>query len=318
MKFEIDVPDLSRERIGNTGVPGVWHFDSGKPGPSVLVTALIHGNELCGAWALKELLAAEIRPAQGKLTLLFGNLDAFDRFDRNHHDASRFVDVDLNRVWTPGRLSAPDSAEARRAAQLRPWVEQADRMLDIHSMHEPSPPLLVVGTLQRNIEFGRQLGIPRHVIIDPGHKDGVRMRDFAQFGDPDADALAVLIECGFHGSRSSLEVARRLAGRFLFLTGAVAPERLPAHWPDIRNAEGGQEFLRVTEPVVASTFDFVFTQPWQGMECIEKQGTVIGYDNGAPVATPYDDCVLIMPSLRQLLPGVTVVRLARRESVHAG
>jgi len=316
MEFRIDVPDLSGERAGNTGVPGVWHFDSGKPGPSALITALIHGNELCGAWVLKELLAAGARPARGKLTLIFGNLDAFDRFDRKHHDASRFIDVDLNRVWSPHRLDRPDSAETRRAAALRPWVEQADRLLDIHSMHEPSPPLLVVGTLPRNIEFGRQLGIPRHVIIDPGHPEGVRMRDFAQFGDPGSDALAVLIECGFHGSPSSLDVARSLAGRFLFLTGVLGPEQLPGHWPRIDAMEVRQEFLRVTQPVVASTMDFTFTQPWQGMECL-RQGTVIGFDDGAPVEAPYDDCFLIMPSLRHLLPGVTVVRLARRETLHA-
>ena len=33
--------------------PGVWHFDSGVPGKRVMLSALIHGNELCGAWALR-------------------------------------------------------------------------------------------------------------------------------------------------------------------------------------------------------------------------------------------------------------------------
>jgi len=31
--------------------------------------------------------------------------------------------------------------------------------------------------------------------------------------------------------------------------------------------------------------------------------------------TPYDDCVLVMPSLRQARAGVTVVRFARRRPV---
>jgi hypothetical protein len=38
---------------------------------------------------------------------------------------------------------------------------------------------------------------------------------------------------------------------------------------------------------------------------------VIGWRDGEPVTTPYPDCVLVMPSLRQLRPGVTVVRLGR-------
>jgi hypothetical protein len=40
---------------------------------------------------------------------------------------------------------------------------------------------------------------------------------------------------------------------------------------------------------------------------------VIGWSNGEAVSTPYDDCMLVMPSLRQLRPGVTVVRLGRIE-----
>ena len=79
--FLLACPDLSAERAGNTDTPGVWHFDSGVPGKSVMLSALIHGNELCGAWALKEALAAGLRPRRGSLTLAFCNLAAFDRFD---------------------------------------------------------------------------------------------------------------------------------------------------------------------------------------------------------------------------------------------
>ena len=49
MQFVLEKPDLGPWRCGNTGVEGVWQFDSGRPGRSVMVTALVHGNELCGA-----------------------------------------------------------------------------------------------------------------------------------------------------------------------------------------------------------------------------------------------------------------------------
>lgn len=83
--FLLACPDLSAERVGNTDTPGVWHFDSGAPGKRVLLSALIHGNELCGAWALKDLLAAGLRPRRGTLTLAFCNLAAFDRFDARNY-----------------------------------------------------------------------------------------------------------------------------------------------------------------------------------------------------------------------------------------
>jgi len=46
---------------------------------------------------------------------------------------------------------------------------------------------------------------------------------------------------------------------------------------------------------------------------------VIGHHDGPgqgdAVKTPYDDCVLVMPSVRQARAGVTVVRFARRALV---
>ena len=49
---------------------------------------------------------------------------------------------------------------------------------------------------------------------------------------------------------------------------------------------------------------------------IPAAGTVIGHHDGPglgePVTTPYDDCLLVMPSTRQAREGVTVVRFARR------
>ncbi|MBR82548.1 MAG: succinylglutamate desuccinylase, partial [Magnetovibrio sp.] len=46
--IEIEPVDISAYKVGNTGVPYVTTFDSGTPGPHVMVMALTHGNELCG------------------------------------------------------------------------------------------------------------------------------------------------------------------------------------------------------------------------------------------------------------------------------
>jgi predicted deacylase len=307
-EFEIAVPDLSAERLGNTDTPGVWAFDSGKAGPTLLITALIHGNEICGAWALKELLAAGLRPNKGRLVLAFCNLAAFDTLDVAAHDAARFVDEDMNRVWTSEKLDQPVTQERRRALELRKWVVAADWLLDIHSMHEPSPPLMMTGMLKRNVDLAIRLGVPQHVIMDVGHKDGTRMRDFAQYGDPQSQALALLIECGYHGAPSSVDTARNVVAHFLLESGIVQADDLPGHW--MLAQKGPQTVLQVTAPVVATSESLSFSEPYQGMECIAHAGTQIGKDNDKPIVTPYDNCVLVMPSLRQLKVGVTVVRFA--------
>lgn len=310
MDFTLAYPQLDNERTGNTGTPGVWLFDSGVPGRTLMISALIHGNELCGAWALKDLLATGFRPQRGKLILAFCNLDGYDAFNLQHHDASRYVDEDLNRVWTAEKLSAPTTRERQRALALLPWVQQADWLLDLHSMHEPCEPLLMTGTLPRNIALGQRLKTPRHVIIDAGHKDGTRLRDFEQFGDVSrADACALLLECGFHGDPASRTVALDMVARMLRESGLADAGQTPTQW--LLQQPDSQRVLEVTQAVVAPSMNVSFAQNWQGLDTLPKAGDLIGYADGKPIVTPYDQCTLIMPSLRQLRAGVTVVRLAR-------
>jgi predicted deacylase len=320
LTFDLPAPDLSAWRAGNTGTEGVWHFASDVPGRHVMISALVHGNEVCGAWALKGLLHAGVRPQRGSLTLAFCNLEAFDRFDPADHDASRFVDEDLNRQWSAERIAEGGSRERRRAAALQAHVDRADWLLDLHSMHEPSPPLTLTGPLPRNLALARQLRSPEHIVIDAGHKDGVRMRDFGRFGAPDADpasdALALLVECGFHGDPASRTVAQDQCARFLRAAGTLDDAALAQRLGGWLQPDAPRQWaLDVTGPVVARSDDFRFAQSFTGLEVIAQAGTVIGWNDGEPVATPYDDCVLVMPSTRQARAGVTVVRYARRRAL---
>lgn len=313
--FALPLPDISAWRAGNTGTEGVWHFDSGRPGRCLMISALVHGNELCGAWALKGLLEAGLRPAHGSLTLAFCNLAAFDRFDARDPDAARFVDEDLNRQWQDERIAAGDSRERRRAAALAPFVQRADWLLDIHSMHEVCAPLLLTGVQPRNLELARALRSPQYLVADANHASGVRMRDYGRFGLPDAQGGAsrsLLIECGWHGDPQSRAVAQDLCLRMLEQSGLLQAAALAALLPGWRRPDAPRQWLlEVTGAVVASSAAFRFAAPYTGLERLARAGSVIGENDGAPVVTPHDDCVLVMPSTRQARAGVTVVRFAR-------
>lgn len=313
--FELAPPALGVWRAGNTDVEGVWHFETQEPGPVVMISALVHGNELCGAWTLQGILESGLRPRRGALTLALCNLAAFDTFDAADHDASRFVDEDMNRQWSEDRLREGGSCERARAAQLRPFVERADWLLDLHSMHEPGPPLMMAGPHRRSVDFAKSLGAVRHIVRDTGHSDGVRMRDFGRFGldDGSADArTALLIECGFHGDPASVGVARNTAYRFLDRTGAVDEEALRTALPDWKRPDPAEQIvLEVDGAVVAKDERFRFVRPPQALEVIARAGSVIGINGDDPVRTPFDHCVLVMPSIRQAREGVTVVRYAR-------
>ena len=308
--IEVEFPDIGAWRQGPTGLDYVHSFDSGRPGPHVLVNALTHGNEVCGAIALDALLKLGPRPRIGRLTVSFANVAAYQRFDPAQPHASRFVDQDFNRVWSAAVLddAARDSSELRRARELRPVVASADLLLDLHSMHEGYQPLMLSGPLDKGLALARAIGAPTHVIADEGHPEGVRMRDYAEFGDPASPRAALLIECGQHWSRDSVGVARDSVARFLVHAGTLEAADLPGWTLPLPPR---QQLIRVTDAVVARSLDFRFAQPWTGLEMLPEAGTVIGWSDGEPVRTPYPDCVLVMPSLRQLRPGVTVVRLGR-------
>ena len=312
MKYRIEIspPDISAYRQANTGVDYVHVMDSGKPGSTVMVEALTHGNEFSGAIALDYLLRERVTPVTGKLTLVFANVAAFARFDPDDPDRSRYIDEDYNRLWSDAALDAPrDSAELRRARELRPFVDAADYLLDLHSMHEPCRPIMVCGTLDKNAAFARRLGVPADLLLDTGHPAGLRMMERGGFGDPKSPKHAILIECGQHWEKSSVDVAIDTTLRFLNVTGLVedawAKPRLRITPPKT------QRVVRVTEPVVAKTMSFRFADDWKGLDVIPKAGTPVAKDGDTEWRTPYDECVLVMPSMRHLKPGTTMVRLGR-------
>jgi predicted deacylase len=310
---ELQAPDIRPHRASNTGTDFIHSFASGKPGPHVLVNALTHGNEICGAIVVDRLLRRGLRPVRGILTLAFANVEAFLRFDPANPYATRFVDEDFNRVWTPAVLDGNrQSTELRRARELRPFVEAADFLLDIHSMLEPSPPVMICGPLDKGIAFAFDVGIPEHIVSDTGHANGTRMRDFGGFGDSTSPKNALLVECGQHWERSAEHVAWQTTWRFLDRLGAVDPAEAAR---EIDAApRPAQRLIRVTEAVIATSPAFRFAKTFSGLEVIPRRGDVIAWDGEEPVRAPYDNCVLVMPVPNNVKTGLTAVRLGRLET----
>lgn len=305
----IQVPDITPYRVGNTGVDYVSTYDSGVPGPHIMLSAVVHGNEPCGAIALDFLFRQDVRPMRGKLTLAFMNVAAFESFDPANPDVSRYVDEDFNRVWDKAVLEGTrDSTELRRARELRPIVDQVDYLLDIHSMQHPTVPLCMCGPLEKGRQLARELAYPAYAVSDAGHAAGRRLRDYGPFGEQNDPRNALLIECGQHWEAGSEVVANEMALRFLAHYDVVDPQFIADHLS--AESPAGHKLIEVTGPVTIETDNFVFTQEFRGMELIDAAGTVIGCDGDAEVKTPYDKCVLIMPS-RRLRKGESAVRFGR-------
>lgn len=313
--IELQAPDITPWKDGGSGLDWVHVLDSGHAGPRVMVQALTHGNEICGAIALDGLLRQVQqgwRPLRGRLTLAFANVAAYQSFDPADPYSSRCIDEDYNRVWADATLYGDgDTLELRRARQLRPFVDEAELLLDIHSMSEACRPLMVCGTADKNAAFARELGMPADLLVDTGHAAGLRMVDRGGFGDPASPKRALLVECGQHWERAAADVAHDTLLRFLALTGVA-----DAAWvqPQLRlPLPPRQRLLRVTEAVVARSTALRFLVPTVGLSVVPKAGTPVAQDGDHIWVTPYDDTVLVMPGTRNLKPGGTAVRLGRYE-----
>lgn len=308
--IELMPPDLRPWRTGNAGCPYVWRFDAPSPGPSVVVCSLIHGNEFSGALALVRLLEADLRPVSGRLTFVFANVSAFERFDAESPRASRYIDEDLNRVWGDDLAKRPaSSAERVRALELLPMLQDADFLLDLHSMQGQSPALMLCGMTERSRAFALELGMPGLVVADRGHANGTRLIEHGPFAAETTEGpVALLLEAGPHWQKASARTAFEVTVRFLRRTGSIDDEIADALAPGLE--DGVPRVVEVTHAIVASDAPFRFTRQYPGMEVITEEGTVIAHDGDRPVVTPYADCVLVMPS-QKAAPGQTAVRLGR-------
>lgn len=308
---ELSPPDIEPYRAGNTGIDYVTTWDSGVAGPHVLVTALTHGNEICGAIALDRLFRAELRPRRGRLTLAFDNIAAYRNFNLRMPIASRFVDEDFNRLWNPAVLDGPrHSVELERARALRAFVDAADYLLDIHSMQYATAPLMLSGLLDRSLALARRVAIPELIVRDRGHAAGPRMRDYDGFGEAASAKTALLIEAGQHWQRETAEVATDVMLRFLVVVGSLEEDDVARIAGPNFALRPRQRVIEVTEAVTIAADRFEFAGEFRGLEVLPRKGTLIGRDGEREVLTPHDDCVLIMPS-RRLVKGQTAVRLGR-------
>lgn len=308
MRLEFRVPDLAPWRKGSP-LPGVLTLTAPRAGPHAAIFALVHGNELAGAAALLRLIELGVRPARGRLTLCFANLDAFDCFDPRAPAAARFLDEDLNRIWDDALLDrAGGGRERQRARALRSLLQDVDYLLDLHSMHTSGEPLLLCAPLARAEQFAIALGSPATVVSDPGHDTGRRLVDYARFTDPRGTAVAVLLEAGPHGARRSVETALATSLRFLEVCGLLDHES--ASRLGSPPQAGGTRLFRVERRITVEHGPFRLLGEPKSLTVVPRAGTTIAYDGGRAIRTPFDDCALVLPA-RRALKGHMALRLAR-------
>ena len=302
--FEVLPRDLTAYRAGNVGVDHVHRFNSGRPGPHVLINALTHGNEFCGMVAATHLLDTGVRPLIGTLTVSFANVAAYETFDTARPFDSRQLVHNLNRIWSSAWLDGPDdSPELQRARALRPVVAAADHVLDIHSTSQPVQPFWVYPQFDRNGTAALAMGEPAvHLVMPQGLGSGTPLIQHGVHGTPGHHGVALVAECGQHFLQSSADRAIRVAMGFLAHFGLLAP--LPGRAAPVAHQRYG-----LLQTCMVTHADFRFARPLVGFETFAP-GELIASQGPDQIHAPAGGCTVLMPT-REPIIGREAVYLSR-------
>jgi uncharacterized protein len=321
-----------------------FQYTSPTPGPKVIITGAVHGNETCGTRALltlmHELETGAISLQKGQLTLVpVTNPLAFQKKQRNG-------DRNLNRNLRP--TNTINEFEDRVANWLCPLLEQHDVLLDLHSFHTGGQPFAMVGPLnnQGTLEpfehakteeaMALELGVNRFVDgwLDT-YARGVERR-MAKVGDTEnrkkilstdplygvgtteymrsKGGLAITLECGQHDAADSPLVGYRAVCNTLKHFGLVrfSADQLQQLASLTATTTASREMLSLFEVVDKENVADAFAQPWESFDALPA-GTLIGTRaNGEQVLAP-QDVQIVFPNPRAEA-GNEWFYLARRSS----
>ena len=116
-------------------------FAALEPGPRLIVTGAVHGNETCGTRAIERVLA---ELTSGALAITRGALTLVPVCNPlAYANGRRMGERNLNRRLQP--RSGGTQYEDRIADVLCPWLAAHDVLLDLHSFRSPGRPFVLRG-----------------------------------------------------------------------------------------------------------------------------------------------------------------------------
>ena len=266
--------------------PGVLRVSASAdwPRPHVGVGGSMHGNEPCGADAIRHLAASfergELQPNGGTIYLIHANPKATAQGLRYTPGGDH-----LNRLWdfTFVENLREDSwgYEHHRVLALKDVLGDLDIFLDLHSANTPTPSFGVSNGEAPIDAIAKQIGISYLVQYWYGLADKVIIGFLKLSGVP-----ALSVECGSHGDPEITEKAHHIALDFLRATSALADDASP---------DGGDvQTVHVVERITKPSNEFAFGEPWTGFQRLEP-GALVGRDRVTEIRVS-QPCYAVLPN----------------------
>lgn len=302
MIIDIAAPDQTAGPLALPDSLESVSFHSLRPGPRVIVTGAVHGNEVCGPKAIARMIA-EFR--SGRRKLLCGSVTFVPvvnalayRLDQREGERN------LNRNLRD--YPVPQVNEDRVANVLCPLLRAHDVLIDLHSFGSEGPAFALFGPdapggalepharpdeerrLVRalGLPFAVQGWMPAHLkaLAQQGRAQdiahAVGTTEFMRF----VGGAAITVECGSHKDPASVGVAYEVIARGLAALDMIMAEAGPPPPPP--------QILQIGDAIFAESDDDRLLRSFVTGEPV-RAGEVIGQRaDGSPITAPHDGAVI--------------------------
>ncbi len=298
------VPDPSTIPLGHLRA---LRYDGLAPGPRLIVTAAVHGNEVAGTHGIARVVAAidagDVAIVRGSVTFV----PVCNPLAYRH--ARRAGDRNLNRRLQP--TATPQDHEDRVAGVLCRWLAAHDVLLDLHSFRRPGRPFVLrgpadnTGALEPFAHAAAEARLAAHVgptrVVDgwmAAYADGVARRkargltpgavhEDASYGVGTTEYIrsqggyGVTLECGQHDDPAGVDVAEHAIRQALALLGIAD---LPLAPPAAPLADF--ECLTLAEVVDRHAAGDRFVRPWASFDTVAEGEAIARREDGSDVRAP--------------------------------
>lgn len=258
-----------------------YTYKSNREGPNILIFGAIHGNEVCGPTAMESVIHAL---EKGTMKLLRGSVTFVPVCNPSAYKKSvRYIDSDLNRIFTPSRSRKNEALCANVLCKL---VDTADVLLDVHSISAKGKPFIYVDyPTQTNSAWAASLSFDHAILGWPSLYKNTVASDTTQYAHR-RGVEGLLVECGQHNAKRSVVAAKRAILGTLIHFGLIA----------------GAQNQRVLKKITMKSMYIRkegerLAKKWRHLDPIQK-GAPLVLKDGKTVTKALSDGYVIMPKYK--------------------
>ena len=276
-----------------------------RPGPLLILTGGIHGNEPDGVAAIERVFArlAELElPVRGRVVGLAGNLGALAE-DR------RFLDEDLNRVWVQDQVDSTDASDLSREGHERRELhdlfqglfgESWDQvtLLDLHSTSGVGPPFAILSDRRDHLWLANAIRVPA-VLGLHDNVPGTLIDWFEGLGH-----RAIVVEGGQAHHELTCDRLESVAWLALGATGVIPADTVDVERHHRRLDEATEHLPKELEVALRWGIEegetFLMEEGFENLEKVQRGQLLArtGPRGDIPVLSPFDG-LLIMPKYQE-------------------